>query len=169
MADLTLDYYDFELEYFDLPFTTDPSVLDNYSPDNEYNLVYVRKCKKGLMVFSLYHKHFMYSASKSAVNLLAALELYANKKEAPIAFTYLLTKSGGVIFKGKEDPNLGYWVEDITGYSFMPNTWNGSSITEASNEFLVPSAKGVAEIPSRTHKEAIIELQAKKERTSKQP
>ena len=169
MSDLSIDYYDFDVEYFDLPFTTDPSSLENYAPNKEYNLVYVRRCKKGLMVFSLYHKHFMYTASKSAINLLAALETYANKKEASVAFIYALTKAGGVVFKAVEDPNNGYWVEDITGYSFMPDTWNGSSVTEASNEFLLPSAKGVAEIHSRTHKEAMDEIQAKKERTRKQP
>lgn len=169
MSSKSFDYYDFDVEYFDLPFTTDPSALENHVTSNEYNLVYIRRCKKGLMVFSLYHKHFMYSAAKSAINLLAALEMYANKKEVSVAFVYTLTKSGGVTFKAEQDENLGYWVEDITGYSFMPHTWDGSSISEASNEFLLPGAKGVAEIPLRTHKEAMQEIQDKKERSRKQP
>lgn len=169
MSALSFDYYEFDVEYFDLPFTTDPNGLETIDTTAMYNLVYVRRCKKGLMVFSLTHKHFMYEKSKEATKLKAALETYANKKDANVAFTYTLTKSGGVIFKGKEDPNLGYWVEDITGYSFMPSTWLGDSITESTNEFLIPGAKGEAETSIRTHKEALEEIRVKKERTTKQP
>ena len=169
MTDVRFEYYDFDIEYFELPFVSDALDLSESDMLKTHNLVYVRKCAKGLMCFSTGYKYFIYTSATQAKNLIMALNLYVNDKNANVAFTFKLLKTKSLKFEAALDPNKGYWIEDITGYSFMESTWNGDSISEASNEFLLPGAKGVSETISRTHKEVVDAIKERKERSTKQP
>jgi hypothetical protein len=145
-------YYCFDTEYFELPFSSDLAPINKELQDKEFNLVYVRTCAKGYMLFSLEHKFFFYKASKQAKNLIDALEHYVADKTMHVRITYKLTEKGLPKFVAYTDENKGRWIEDITGYSFMSPDWNNSSISEAHNEFLIPGAKGETEIPAHEQK-----------------
>lgn len=139
------NYYSFDEEYFELPFGSDCTPVSEEDQSVEYNIVYVRNCAKGYMLFSLTHKFFFYKASKEAKNLLIALDEYVQDKSLNACITYTLTQKGLPKFGVKLDAQKGFWVQDITGYSFMEASWNSGSISEASNEFLLPGAKGETE------------------------
>jgi len=144
------DYYDFGIEYFELPFTTDSVDEGNHDETVEYTLVYVRKCTKGYMCFSNSHKVFYYTNAKEMKHLILALEIYIKDKTKCIEIFYTLSKSGRPRFGVREDENKGFWIADITGYSFMEPNWNKGTISEASNPFLMPGAMGEA-LDARTH------------------
>lgn len=141
--------YDFDTEYFELPFCNDLKPVSQADQQLEHIIVYVRKCAKGYMVFSNEHKHFLFSNSKHAKMLVEACEYYVDNKDDQAVLYYTLSASGNPKYGSELSSEAGKWIADITGYSFMQCDWNTSSISEAGNVFLKKSAKGEAGITTR--------------------
>jgi hypothetical protein len=137
--------YDFNANYFDLPFTNELKPVSKNAQAEIHVIVYARECSRGYMVFSSAHKHFLFKNSKACKQMIEALEAYTYTKESSAVIQYTLSAAGIPQYASIPCEDGRYWIEDITGFSFMAASWNGRSISEASNPFLVPGARGETE------------------------
>jgi hypothetical protein len=145
--------YDFDANYFDLPFTNELKPVSKAAQEEIHVIVFVRECSRGYMVFSESHKHFLFSRSKASMQMIAALDLYVKDRDSSPVLYYTLTAAGIPKYGSVECTDGRYWVQDITGFSFMEASWNGASISEASNPFLVQGARGEAATSVPAHEE----------------
>jgi hypothetical protein len=134
--------FNFDANYFDAPFTNELAPVSEKDQRIKHVIVFIRKCAKGYMVCSDDHKHFLFTRSKAGINLLNAVEAYVYGRAETAMLTYTLSAKGMPKYNAEPCTDGRYWIEDINSFAFMDMGWNGRTISEAGNPFLVPGAKG---------------------------